>query len=646
MATACQWRDNGQCVVHKGDVVSSNGKSTYQCSVFKQCQTNVAFNMLATQSSTPNKDFGAMNAVDGDLTTCMLTSTSDPWLKINLQGSLTITEVVLYHNVIKIGASNTPSNYIVTVGNDANGGNNARCHTKHSGIKGKYRIVFECGSLKGQGVHIRLNGPEQLALCEVEVHTPKTFDNSDIEGMTRHALASVDTNILARYDSAKKSCIMDGKCSKEYGHLRLNMGRAASGLQAGMFFTNAIGNILKKDKMSKALQSVTKAMGSLGPALGGFAAILTMTGLFGPSEEVQRLNQLISMVNEGFKNMNGRFDELDKKFEDLANLIGKSTFYTKLNSHSLELIVVKTKVALYFEENDQVKKAVSRKDMTEALWTRGYDAMIKLKAYFESELGHSQSICKMVRDFTDQYRLQTLQISLQIFNRMVQGARDLVLIKGILEGPDDADFVKERMVKWLKQVGKKIDDSNEDIRESKWIGQWKLDVTTLLANYKGANSALASALKTYLASKYDWRDWFVITHTYRGGNHKQYHNSPCDGGMYTYFVDNSKGLSVYVSSVKSTSSYKNVNTRMPSNPVNDNYHSSSINNAKWVYDQYLRNKSCTPGFIAGIAEKGGSFAVEAPERRKNVKSVKTSQKKWSISHNWYENMHFHAFVIA
>ena len=265
------------------------------------------------------------------------------------------------------------------------------------------------------------------------------------------------------------------------------MGRAASGLQAGMFFTNAIGNMLKKDKMSKALQSVTKAMGSLGPALGGFAAILTMTGLFGPSEEVQRLNQLISMVNEGFKNMNGRFDELDKKFEDLANLIGKSAFYTKLNAHSLNLIVVKTKVALYFEENDHVKKAMSRKEITEDLWTQGYDAMIKLKAYFEGELGHSQSICKMVRDFTDQHRLQTLQTSLQIFNRMVQGARDLVLIKGILEGPDDADFVKERMVKWLKQVGKKIDDCNEDIRENKWIGQWKLDVTTLLANYKGAS---------------------------------------------------------------------------------------------------------------------------------------------------------------
>ena len=62
----------------------------------------------------------------------------------------------------------------MTVGNDANGANNARCHTKHSDIKGKYRIVFECGSVKGQGVHIRLDGHEELALCEVEVHTSQS----------------------------------------------------------------------------------------------------------------------------------------------------------------------------------------------------------------------------------------------------------------------------------------------------------------------------------------------------------------------------------------------------------------------------------------------------------------------------------------
>ena len=33
--------------------------------------------------------------------------------------------------------------------------------------------------------------------------------------MTRHALASVDENLLTRYDDAKKSCITDGKCSSK-----------------------------------------------------------------------------------------------------------------------------------------------------------------------------------------------------------------------------------------------------------------------------------------------------------------------------------------------------------------------------------------------------------------------------------------------
>ena len=221
---------------------------------------------------------------------------------------------------------------------------------------------------------------------------------------------------------------------EEYNHHRLTMGKAASGLQASMFLTNSIGSILKKDNMGNMLKSVTKVLGGLGPALGGFAAILSMSGLFAPSEELQRLNQLVSMVNDGFKNMNNRFDQLDKKFDDLANLIGESAFYLKLNSHLLDLINVKTKVAFYFEENNQTVKAINKLDINERLWTKGYDALISLKAYFEGELGHSQSICKMVTDFTDIHRLKTMHTSLQIYNRMVRGARDLVLINGTLTG--------------------------------------------------------------------------------------------------------------------------------------------------------------------------------------------------------------------
>ena len=49
--------------------------------------------MPVTQSSTPDQDLGALNAVDGEVTTCTLASASDPWLRINLQGGLTISEV-------------------------------------------------------------------------------------------------------------------------------------------------------------------------------------------------------------------------------------------------------------------------------------------------------------------------------------------------------------------------------------------------------------------------------------------------------------------------------------------------------------------------------------------------------------------------
>jgi len=427
---------------------------------------------------------------------------------------------------------------------------------------------------------------------------------------------------------------------------------------------------------------------------------------------------LVSMVNDGFKNMNNRFDQLDKKFEDLDNLIGESAFYIKLNSYSLDLINVKTKVAFYFEENNQTVKEINKLDINEELWTKGYDALISLKAYFEGELGHSQSICKMVTDFTDNHRLKTMHTSLQIYNRMVRGARDLVLIKGTLAGSYGAEVIKDRMVKWLREVAEKIDECDEDIRKNKWLAQWKKDISTILTNTKHSssnqcplshpwaylnggyccqhdrekidinkdgtrcdgstisltsscckndaftacphnggcvnhvNTRLPDVLKTFLTSKYDWRDWFLVLFRRRGGDEKQYISNPCHGGQYTYINNNWNGWTIYVSSVKKTSSYKNINTGIPSNFRNSDANNNMLS-AKKMYE-YLRPKvypSCTVGFMAGIiAKEGGDIVVDAPEKRKHFLSFKFSQLieiRWPdfITREW-EEMDFQAFLVA
>ena len=48
-------------------------------------------------------------------------------------------------------------------------------------------------------------------------------------------------------------------------------------------------------------------------------------------------------------------------------------------------------------------------------------------------------------------------------------------------------MIKERMVKWLKEVAEKIDECDEDIRKNKWMAQWKKDVSTILTNPNHSN---------------------------------------------------------------------------------------------------------------------------------------------------------------
>ena len=71
-------------------------------------------------------------------------------------------------------ASKSLNNYIVTIGDKEANGKNTPCPSGGIYIKGKYRIVFECPSVSGQYVHIKLDGNTKLHICEVEVHIPKS----------------------------------------------------------------------------------------------------------------------------------------------------------------------------------------------------------------------------------------------------------------------------------------------------------------------------------------------------------------------------------------------------------------------------------------------------------------------------------------
>ena len=48
-------------------------------------------------------------------------------------------------------------------------------------------------------------------------------------------------------------------------------------------------------------------------------------------------------------------------------------------------------------------------------------------------------------------------------------------------------MIKDRMVKWLKEVAEKIDECDEDIRKNKWLAQWKKDISRILTNTKHSN---------------------------------------------------------------------------------------------------------------------------------------------------------------
>ena len=62
------------------------------------------------------------------------------------------------------------------------------------------------------------------------------------------------------------------------------------------------------DKSTKSmLKSLTSTLGKFAPFLGAFGAVASLFGFLGDSPEVQRLDEVIDMLNKGFKRIEVRY---------------------------------------------------------------------------------------------------------------------------------------------------------------------------------------------------------------------------------------------------------------------------------------------------------------------------------------------------
>ena len=262
----------------------------------------------------------------------------------------------------------------------------------------------------------------------------------------------------------------------EFSNYATHMEQVAHGLSAAKDITDGVAAILEKGKFKEISKSLTK----LAPFLGAFGAVVNIIGLFGNSPEVERLNQVIEMLNRGFNRMEYRFDRIEQRFEDLENTIAQEHFWTRLHPRLEDLSNVQARVDRYFAVSDPAQREQRKQDLGDVEYDKVFDALIAIRDTFDGAHGR-HPLCKLVTDFSDVNRRTVLEIATDLYNRMIKGALNFVLIGKTLNRADNKNDEKE-MIDLLNEISRKIEACDRNIEYTEWKKEWKADLNKFIGD--------------------------------------------------------------------------------------------------------------------------------------------------------------------
>ena len=223
---------------------------------------------------------------------------------------------------------------------------------------------------------------------------------------------------------------------------------------------------------NKGLSAVTSVLSSFMGALG---PIVDMFRLFMSSSQMaQQMKQIIEILREGFNEMRGRFDDIDHQIGDLKNRMEELDFWGSVKDQLDVISHVDYYINKYFtlseDIQDQTVADMKKLDLLNELQFAINSLMLEFTGEHDG-----WSVCKDLTSFTGVDRYQVKRISIKIFNQMVRGARNAILMSRILDRHDTAD-VEKKYVNMLTNIGESIDKCDSNIETKGWLNQWRKDL--------------------------------------------------------------------------------------------------------------------------------------------------------------------------
>jgi len=222
---------------------------------------------------------------------------------------------------------------------------------------------------------------------------------------------------------------------------------------------------------------------------------------------------------------------------------------------------------------------------------------------------------------------------------------NFVLIGKTLGRPDN-DEDQEEMIQILKDISKKINACDKEIKNNLWKKQWPKDLDIILGDEKkGREQILADRINSSLSTKYYWRDWLTVVYSDMTGSNFHWRKYCGEGTISVNEIHWKKRYNILVASVPNTkksdpftgivNGYKREKVPYRDHATWKYRYENKPYDAKKMYNDGMPEyaKSCKYP-LAGCVIKKGTFVVKAPKNRLYHKEISNTKKI------------FHAFVLG
>lgn len=322
----------------------------------------------------------------------------------------------------------------------------------------------------------------------------------------------------------------DPKLSSEVDNQMIDT--LADGLSAGLQITEALDKGFKKlDSTATAVIKTAEILGQASQVFGALSAFVSFKDMFIKSAVEQKLDHIIQLLTEGFKQINRRFDGLEHKLDDIEKVIKTEHVWTRLSPVLQGLDIANQYVFNYFDFPSDFRKQELLDQYNDV-----YQDVIVLRDAITV-----YALCDKMIELTSVDRQRVMHIALDLYGRLVRGTSDVVLIAKLSDRPDFLRIKKDMDI-WLNEASTSIDDCDKAITTERWMPQWKTDLRRVDVH----RSAYQYAKRIFdaLSKKYYWRTWFVVVYEKMKGkaNHDvQYCGSSFNIDRFRVIVSPARG---------------------------------------------------------------------------------------------------------